>query len=194
MAEAARQNQTNAHRHSIGCPVDKVRNPKTRRCVGAVRWCQANDGLDAARWGAEVAGRCRSSLLGAMAQVGPVRPKPSAMRTAIQQLRFEQAVATALPCPGGMVRSPATGRCVKRTTKGGGGGRNRRVDWSGAGLPGRKKKTTKRAPKPCAAGKVRNPATGRCVKVGGGRSTNNLRVNWSGAGLPRLTRRGATRK
>lgn len=164
------------------CPTGKVRNPSTRRCVDAVRWCQAHDGLNPDRYSTNVVGRCRTSLLSAMSRVAGPR-----------KVRFAQAVATPLPCPAGSNRNPETGRCKKRTSKG--GGKTARKTARKPQKAARKTARKPAAPKPCAAGKVRNPATGRCAKpktLRGGGGGTNLRVNWSRAALPRLTRRGAS--
>ena len=48
--------------------------------------------------------------------------------------RKTRAAKPAKPCPPGTTRSSTTGRC-KKYARGGGGARNRRVNWSGNGLP-----------------------------------------------------------
>ena len=73
------------------------------------------------------------------------------------------------PCPPGKIRNPSTARCVKLD-----GAVGRRVSqlFEGPGSAAGVRRTMRRMwkqtlAKPCPAGKIRNPATGRCVKTGG---------------------------
>ena len=161
------------------CPPGKILNPATNRCV-------KRDGAIGRR---------------ILATAAPAASRPASPRrpprSGLDGLRQNLNDLNQARCPPGKIVNPATNRCVKRD-----GPIGRRIlaaqGGSGAAAPRaaspRRPAARAAAQGDCPPGKIRNPATGRCVKRDGPTGRRILAAQGGSGAEPAVPRAASPRR